>query len=159
MNKQFVWEKGGAFANYFTEVSGRLGHAARGHVTAVCRCGLRSDSILTTTELPAMFKLMEEQIKAKKEPLITDITIVVIEPKQLPNQPHATFTNKDLVNISIVSPVPGRRISGRDDCTVDRQLELKSHFLNYYWAARGPRPESPAAIRIKEDLKSLITWA
>jgi hypothetical protein len=158
VNKQFVWETGGAFEKYFTEVSGKLGHAARGHVTAVCRCGLRFDSILTTTELPAMLKLMEDQIKAKKEPTITDITIVVIEPKLSPAQPHATFTNNDLTNVSIVRPLPGKRISGRDDCSVDRQLAVNSPFLKYYWAARGPRPESAAAQRIKEDLKSIITW-
>lgn len=27
VNKQFVWEKGGVFAKYFTDVSGKLGHA------------------------------------------------------------------------------------------------------------------------------------
>lgn len=158
VNKQFVWETGGAFAKYFTEVSGKLGHAARGHVTAVCRCGLRYDSILTTTELPAMLKLMADQIKAKKEPSITDITIVVIEPKLHPDQPHATYTNKDLAKVSIVRPLPGRRIGGRDDCTVDGQVAVTSPFLQYYWAARGARPESAAAMRIKEDLQSLVTW-
>ena len=158
VNKQFVWEPGGVFAKYFTEVSGKLGHAARGHVTAVCRCGLRYDSILTTTELPAMLKLMEDAIKAKKEPAITDITIVVIEPKLIPNQPHATFTYNDLTKVSVVRPLPGKRIGGRDDCTVDGQIAVVSPFLKYYWAARGPRPESPAAKRIKEDLKSLVTW-
>ena len=158
VNKQFVWETGGVFERYFTKVSGMLGHAARGHVTAVCRCGLRFDSILTTTELPAMLKLMADQIKAKKEPSITDITIVVIEPKLLPNQPHATFTNKDLTNVSIVRPLPGRRIGGRDDCSVDGQFAVTSQFLQYYWASRGARPESMAAKRIKEDLKSLVTW-
>lgn len=158
VNKQFIWEPGGVFANYFTKVSGKLGHAARGHVTAVCRCGLRNDSILTTTELPAMLKLMAEQIKAKKEPSITDITIVVIEPKLLPDQPHATFTNNDLAKVCIVRPYPGTRIGGRGDCVVDGQFAVTDKFLQYYWAARGTRPESAAAKRIKEDLKSLVTW-
>ncbi|QRP62465.1 hypothetical protein I6J77_09890 [Rhodanobacter sp. FDAARGOS 1247] len=158
VNKQFVWEPGGAFANYFTSVSGKLGHAARGHVTAVCRCGLRNDSILTTTELPAMVKLMTDQIKAKKEPVITDFTIVVIEPILLPDQPYAIYTNNDLAKVSIVSPKPGKRISGRDDCNVDGQLSISNPFLQYYWAARGRRPETAAVTKIKEDLKSLITW-
>ena len=110
-----------------------------------------------------MVKLMTDQIKAKKEPTITDFTIVVIEPvlqlpTPLPKDDYAIYTNNDLAKVSIVSPKPGKRISGRDDCNVDGQLAISNHFLQYYWAARGRRPESAAATRIKEDLKSLTTW-
>jgi hypothetical protein len=157
VNKQFVWDPNSAFGKYFTAVSGKLGHAARGHVTAVCRCGLRNDSILTTTELPAMFKLMTDQIKVNKEPPITDFTMVVIEPKLLPNDGYAVYTNNDLLNVSIISPKPGKRISSRDDCNVDKQLVVPN-FLQHYWGRRGRRPESAAATKIKKDLTSLTRW-
>ena len=73
-------------------------------------------------------------------------------------QRDGRMANNDLAKVSIVSPKPGKRISGRDDCNVDGQLSISNPFLQYYWAARGRRPETAAVTRIKEDLKSLITW-
>jgi hypothetical protein len=156
VNKQFEWEQGGVFQKYFTEVSDRLGHAAQGHVTSVVRCGLRHDSIFTVTELPRMLKSMEDQIKAKQAPTVTDLTIVVIEPKHLENRSVAAFTNNEITMIPIVRPV-GWRINGRNDCTVDGHVTVSAR-VREYWTLRGPQPESAAATKIKEDFAKLIKW-
>jgi hypothetical protein len=157
VNKQFEWEQGGVFQKFFTEVSDRLGHAARGHVTSVVRCGLRYDSIFTVTELPRMLKSMEDQIKKKQVPTVTDITIVVIEPKTLEERPVATFTNNDITMIPIVRPLPGKRINSRGDCTTDGRVALGA-IVREYWARRGRKPESAAAAKIKADFAKLIKW-
>lgn len=160
VNKKFEWVPG-AFVNYFTETSDRLGKAARGHVTSVVRCGLRFDSIFTVTELPRMLREMEDQLKARKEPTVTDLTIVVIEPKALPNRSVGTFTNNEITAIPIVRPLPGRRINGRDDCTVDGHVDV-SIRVREYWAEKerknGKVRESSAAGRIRSDYDKLIKW-
>jgi hypothetical protein len=155
VNKKFEWEDG-PFKTYFTEVSDRLGHAARGHVTSVVRCGLRHDSIFTVTELPRMLESMEAQIKGRQTPTITDITIVVIEPKHLENRSVAAFTNNEISMIPIVRPV-GWRINGRNDCTIDRRVALSAR-VREYWTGRGHKPESAAATRIINDFAKLIKW-
>lgn len=155
VNKKFEWEDG-PFKKYFTEVSDRLGHAARGHVTSVVRCGLRHDSIFTMTELPRMLESMETQIKDNQNPVITDITIVVIEPKHLENRTVAAFTNNEISMIPIVRPV-GQRINGRNDCTIDSRVALSDRVRNY-WTLRGHKQESAAAARIIKDFAQLIQW-
>jgi hypothetical protein len=156
VNKQFEWEQGGVFQKYFTEVSDRLGHAAKGHVTSVVRCGLRHDSIFTVTELPRMLKSMEDQIKTKQTPTVTDLTIVVIEPKHLAERSVAAFTNNEITMIPIVRPV-GWRINGRNDCTIDGRIPLSAR-VREFWSLRGPKPESPAATKIKKEFATLIKW-
>jgi len=156
VNKQFEWEQGGVFQKYFTQVSDRLGHAARGHVTSVVRCGLRHDSIFTVTELPRMLKTMEDQLKAKQTPIVTDLTIVVIEPKHLENRSVAAFTNNEITTIPIVRPV-GWRINGRNDCTIDGRIALSAR-VREYWSVRGQKDESAAATKIKKDFAKLIKW-
>src|SRR5262249_28274958 len=153
VNKKFEWEPG-PFQKFFTEVSDRLGHAARGHVTSVVRCGLRHDSIFTVTELPRMLRSMEDQLKARQAPLVTDLTIVVIEPKHLEDRPVAAFTNNEITMIPIVRPI-GFRINGRQDCTVDGHVALSAR-VREFWSMRGQKRESPAATRIKEDFAKLI---
>lgn len=155
VNKKFEWEDG-PFKNYFTEVSDRLGHAARGHVTSVVRCGLRHDSIFTVTELPRMLKSMEDLIKTKRPPIVTDLTIVVIEPKHLEDRSVAAFTNNEITMIPIVRPV-GWRINCRNDCTIDGRVALSAR-VREYWTLRGQRPESAAATKIKKDFAKLIKW-
>jgi hypothetical protein len=155
VNKKFEWEDG-PFKNYFTEVSDRLGHAAQGHVTSVVRCGLRHDSIFTVTELPRMLKSMEDLIKTKRPPIVTDLTIVVIEPKHLEDRSVAAFTNNEITMIPIVRPV-GWRINCRNDCTIDGQVALSAR-VREYWTLRGQRPESAAATKIKKDFAKLIKW-
>lgn len=156
VNKQFVWEEGGVFQKYFTDVSERLGGAARGHVTAVVRCGLRFDSILTTTELPRMLKGMDEQLVKGLAPDITDITIVVIQPKWSQAQPIASFTNHGITQIRIVTPI-NKYINGRDDCTQGDSLQPPIRVKDY-WTKRGEKPESAAATRIKKDFETLTKW-
>lgn len=156
VNKQFVW--GGKFEKYFIEVSGRLGLQAKGHVTAVVRCGLRHDSIFTTKELPNILEQMKQQIEKNMTPNVTDLTIVVIEPWDLNDQPIKTFTNKDITFIPIVCPAPGKRfIDGRNSCTKDRLFNI-SETVWKYWSERGPKPESWAAINIVRDFKDLTKW-
>jgi hypothetical protein len=155
VNKKFEWEDG-PFKNYFTKVSDRLGHAARGHVTSVVRCGLRHDSIFTVTELPRMLKSMEDLIKTKRLPIVTDLTIVVIEPKHLEDRSVAAFTNNEITMIPIVRPV-GWRINCRNDCTIDGRVALSAR-VREYWTLRGQRPESAAAAKIKKDFAKLIKW-
>lgn len=156
VNKMFEWEPGGVFQKFFTEVSDRLGHAARGHVTSVVRCGLRYDSIFTVTELPRMLKSMEDQIKTKRPPIVTDLTIVVIEPKHLEDRSVAAFTNNEITMIPIVRPVQWR-INSRKDCTVDGRVNVGARVRDY-WTQRGQRPESAAATKIKKDFAKLIKW-
>lgn len=155
VNKKFEWEDG-PFKTYFTEVSDRLGQAARGHVTSVVRCGLRHDSIFTVTELPRMLESMEAQIKKRQTPEVTDITIVVIEPKHLENRSVSTFTNNEISMIPIVRPV-GFRINGRNDCTIDSHVALSAR-VREYWTLRGHKQASAAAARITNDFAQLIKW-
>ena len=156
VNKQFEWEKGGTFEKYFTEVSDNLGSNAKGHVTSVVRCGLRDDSIFTTTELPRMLNSMEDQIKRKQVPTITDLTIVVIEPKHLENKQVAVFTNNEISMIPIVHP-NGRYINSREDCTINNNVAL-SIRIREYWTLRGKKPPSVAATKIRADCEKLIKW-
>ncbi len=155
VNKQFHWEAG-PFQMYFTEVSDRLGHAAQGHVTSVVRCGLRHDSIFTLTELPRMLNSMEEKIKRKQLPIVTDLTIVVIEPKHLMDRSVVAFTNNEITMIPIVRPIASR-INGRSDCTIDGHVSV-SALVREYWSLRGQKDESTAATKIKRDFAKLIKW-
>ncbi len=145
------------FAKFTDDVSGRLGHAARGHVTAVVRCGLRHDSIFTVTELPRMLNLMEEQIKAKQPPNITDLTIVVIEPKHLESRAVATFTNNEITQIPIIRPLPGKWVS-RPDCTIDCNLNISARVRDY-WTRRGPQPQPAAATKIKQNFEEIMRFS
>jgi hypothetical protein len=155
VNKQFVWEDG-AFKNYFTTVSDRLGHEAKGHVTSVVRCGLRFDSIFTVTELPRMLTMMQDNIKRRQAPVVTDLTIVVIQPKMEGNRGVAAFTNLDIQDIPIVRP-KAWRINGPDDCTVDGKVQL-NFAVRDYWTARGKKSHSAAALKIMKDYTTLIKW-
>ncbi len=158
VNKKFVWDEEGVFQKYFTEVSAHLGKKAKGHVTAVVRCGLREDSILTKTELPKMLKGIEESLKGKADPDITDITIVVIEPKELPDWKIRSFTNNEIRMIPIVLPVgKNHHINGRGDCSIDKHLDLSIRVVEY-WTKRGQKSDSPAAAKIKADFASLTKW-
>lgn len=156
VNKQFEWDPG-TFPQYFVDVSDRLGHAARGHVTSVVRCGLRFDSVFTQTELPRMLKSMSDQIQKDQTPSITDITIVVIEPKTQTEQRVKSFTNNEITQIPIVRPLPGRRINSPDDCTVDTYLDINTS-VKAYWTLRGIQFPSLAATEIMGDFSQLITW-
>jgi hypothetical protein len=155
VNKQFEWEDG-AFKNYFTDVSDQLGHHARGHVTSVVRCGLRHDSIFTVTELPRMMKSMEEQIKKRDAPVVTDLTIVVIQPKMEGKKSVDAFTNLDIQRIPIVKPIQWR-INGPDDCTVEGTVKI-SFPVRDYWAGKGNKPHSAAALKIMKEYQTLIKW-
>jgi hypothetical protein len=155
VNKQFVWEDG-PFKDYFTQVSDRLGHEAKGHVTSVVRCGLRHDSIFTITELPRMMKSMEEQIKRKQIPLVTDLTIVVIQPKMQGLKGVDAFTNLDIQWIPIVKPKQWR-INSPDDCTVEGNVQINFHVRDY-WSGRGKKAHSAAALKIMRDYQTLIKW-
>lgn len=158
VNKQFYWEEGGRFQQYFKDVSDRLGHEAKGHVTSVVRCGLRYDSIFTVTELPRMLGSMEDQIRQRLQPTITDLTIVVIEPKTMPERSVATYTNNEITMIPIVKPVPaGGRINRREDCEIEGHVGLSARVRNY-WTGRGSVGESAAAKRIRTDFGRLIKW-
>ena len=155
VNKQFEWEDG-PFKQYFTDVSDRLGHEARGHVTSVVRCGLRHDSIFTVTELPRMMKSMEEQIRRKQPTVVTDLTIVVIQPKMEGLKSVDAFTNLDIQQIPIVKPKHWR-INGPDDCTVEGTVQI-SFPVRDFWAARGNKPHSAAALKIMKEYSTLIKW-
>ncbi|HEY4370399.1 MAG TPA: hypothetical protein VGN52_00535 [Burkholderiales bacterium] len=156
VNKQFVWENGGVFQRYFTEVSAELGHAAKGHVTAVVRCGLRNDSIFTTTELPRMLKNMEDKIVRKQAPDVTDLTIVVIQPKQATHREIMTYTNLEITQIPIVRNIAWP-CTGPKDCVEEGRLNLSIRMRNY-WGGR-PQPKLPeAANRVMRDFQDLIKW-
>ena len=155
VNKQFKWQTGGVFAKYFTEVSDKLGHSARGHVTAVVRCGLRFDSILTHTELPRMLKGIEADLAKKQSPGITDLTIVVIEPKHLPNRPVMAFTNAEITMIPIVRQI-GQWINRREDCTIDQNFSVGIRVREYFSGRKTGL--SPAAKRIMADYEKLVRW-
>jgi hypothetical protein len=157
VNKKFVWEEGGTFQKYFVEVSGMLGHAARGHVTAVVRCGLRHDSIFTVTELPNMLGIISKQLMKKQALQITDLSIVVIQPKHLPSRKVACFTNNEITMIPIVRPVAWR-INGPDDCTIDGHVGLPAAVRELWSRDKPPKKESPGARKIMKDFENLIKW-
>jgi len=96
INKRFEW--GPKVEHFFNEASAQLGLAAVGHTTAICRFGLRNDSILTKTELPRMINHMQEQIAQNQTPKLTDITLVVINPigSQAVFEVH---TNTEILNV------------------------------------------------------------
>lgn len=156
VNKQFVWEKGGVFQRYFNDVSGALGHAAKGHVTAVVRCGLRNDSIFTVTELPAMLKKMEAAIARKQAPEVTDITIVVIQPKQATHREIAAYTNLEITQVPIVRNIAWP-CTGPKDCVIEGHLNL-SIRMREYWSGRTQIKLPPAANRVMKDFQDLIKW-
>ena len=157
VNKQFVWEEG-PFKDYFTTVSDRLGHEAKGHVTSVVRCGLRNDSIFTTTELPRIMDSMRDRIKSRQEPVVTDMSIVVIQPNMVGFKSIDAFTNMDIQRIPIVKPKYGR-INGPSDCTVEGTVQLNFHVRDY-WSKppHDKKGHSAAALRIMQDYQTLIKW-
>jgi hypothetical protein len=174
INKKFAWSDDPSQgirgnAAFFADVSARLGHGASGHVTAVAMCGLRNDSILTYAELPAMLGQMNDQLALGKEPKMTDITIVVLMPKEHSNVDFKEFTNKEIFNLAIVKKNQGVRfITKRDDC--EKLAEIGNFFppnadgnfiipndmnhLREYWENRMPGP-SNAAVRIMSDIARL----
>lgn len=155
VNHQFEWQ--GPFKDYFTDVSAELGEVARGHVTAVVRCGLRDTSIFTHTELIRMLGNMDAALRGKREPKVTDISIVVIEPKHLPGEQIAVYTNNDIQKVPIIhnDRFP---VKGPNDVSIVGYRPPLSRWLQYYWEARGKQPESPATARIRKDIQRLITW-
>ncbi len=104
-----------------------------------------------------MFKSMEDQIKRKQTPIITDLTIVVIEPKHLENRQVVSYTNNEITMIPIVRPLPGRRINGRADCSIDNRLGVGA-LVRDFWTSRKQPMESAAATRIKKDFEKLVRW-
>eukprot|EP01037_Dinobryon_pediforme_P010968 gene10968-11049_t len=173
INKKFEWadnEEKGVRGNaaYFGAVSGALGHHATGHVTAVAMCGLRNDSILTHTELPNMLGQMNDQLASGEQPGMTDITIVVIRPKDYSNIEYKEFTNLEILQIPIVKKNGDVRfITKRDDCekiaevgnfVSDQNLAAKrpndmTHLLKY-WENKWPGP-SIAGVKIMHDIARL----
>lgn len=152
VNKKFKWE--GITPKYFTEVSGMLGHSAKGHITAVATSGLRNDSILTTTELPAMLALMENALKIKQAPPITDMSFVVIEPKNSA-EPARIYTNNEISRIAIIRKSAGAPyISGRSSCDMTGAFITVPWRVRDYWAKKLPTA-SAAANNILANLNKL----
>jgi hypothetical protein len=162
VNKRFEWTEGGAFQHYFETVSGHLGLAASGHVTAVVRCGLRNTSIFTTTELPNMLERMQGQLGQSPTPTVTDISIVVIEPYGIEHEPVHVFVNREMFDISqIRSNRADGRINGRDSCApLDMALEIFDRYplARDYLRARPTDTPSHAATRMQQDVASLTQW-
>ncbi|MEW4488914.1 hypothetical protein AB1L42_12580 [Thalassoglobus sp. JC818] len=154
LNGRFEWEPN--FANYITRASAELGKAARGHVTSVVRCGLRDTSVFTTTELPAMLARMKNQLRARQDPEVTDISIVVIEPKTFEERPVKVFTNDEITMIPIISRAQGSQfINGRSDCVVKGRLDLDVRVREHF-AGRPDTKPSTAAIKIMKDFKNML---
>jgi hypothetical protein len=158
VNKQFVWEEG-AFKQFFEQASDKLGQVAKGHVTSVVRCGLRFDSIFTTTELPRMFGSMEAELARGKDPAITDMSFVVIQPKTETGMSVKVYVNNEISKVAIVRPKPGMRINGPEFCNVDGYVRIPDG-LAAYWArpSKSKVTESKAATRVKSDFDRLIKW-
>jgi len=119
------------------------------------RCGLRFDSILTTTELPRMMKSIEAELAKRQQPTITDLTIVVIEPKHLPQRPVVAFTNDEITMIPVVKPVD-RFINRREDCRVEQNFNVGIRVREYFAGRKAPLSE--AAKRIMGDYERLTRW-
>ena len=159
VNKQFVWEDG-PYKDFFEKSSEMLGGLAKGHVTSVARCGLRFDSIFTTTELPRMFKSMEEELaRGAAEPTVTDMSFVIIEPKTEVGVAVKVYINNAIAAVPVVRPKPNMRINGPQCCDVDGFVKIPPN-LAAYWARPSKRKvtESPAATRIKADFGRLVKW-
>ncbi|QDV45743.1 hypothetical protein Enr13x_56220 [Stieleria neptunia] len=159
VNKQFVWEEG-AFERYFREASDQLGASARGHITAVVRHGMRDDSIFTTTELPRMFRKMKANLNAGQTPEVTNITIVVIEPKTTHETVRA-YTNNQIWRVPIIKKKRHFRfIGGRDSCAVKGFLP-NQRMLEQFWKEQTktqPAKHSTAALHIMKDVTTLTQW-
>lgn len=103
-----------------------------------------------------MLSMMDDQLKANQAPTVTNITIVVIEPKHLEERPIAAFTNNAITMIPIVRPVD-RRINSRADCTASGHVDAPLR-VREYWSKQVNVAESAAATRIKADFQRLVRW-
>jgi hypothetical protein len=159
VNKKFVWEDG-PYKDFFGKTSEMLGSLAKGHVTSVARCGLRFDSIFTTTELPEMFRKIEAELASgMADPTVTDMSFVIIQPKTEVGVGVKVYINNAIATVPIVRPKPNMRINGPEYCDVDGYVQIPPN-LAAYWARPSKRKvtESPAATRIKSDFARLIKW-
>jgi hypothetical protein len=153
INKRFEW--GGAVERYFEHASAQLGLAATGHITAVCRFGLRNDSILTKTELPRMLNQMQTQLAQNRTPALTDITLVVFDPIGH-RAPFKTFTNLEILDIMTWGRVKGANgwyinPNKPEDCKDTKVLGAFWKDGGYAKDAEG-RPWLPANVQTKLQL-------
>ena len=56
------------------------------------------------SSLKGVFEILEEQIKKKETPTVTDLSIVVIEPKEFENRSVVAYANNEITMIPIVRP-------------------------------------------------------
>lgn len=155
----FDWHVDGAQVQatqmFFGAVSAAYGHRASGHVTSVQMWGLRNDSIFTRTELPTILRRMSDQIARNQQPDVTDISIVVLDPKT-DSGDYKIFTNNEIADVAIVQKtVPdheSRWIRGRQDCGIaDFAGRLVPVRVRGYWLERGRVQPSAAAQAIVRD--------
>jgi hypothetical protein len=125
-NDRFVYRWGNEFANLTAAVSTKLGAAAAGHVTAVVMCGLRNNSVLTEHEFPKIIEQMTAELKVRgKTPRVTDISLVVLEPKHNLSVSVDVLTNARIKQVKIIKAIRGG-INSPQDCEVVGDSE--SHF-------------------------------
>jgi hypothetical protein len=142
---------------YFGAASERYGKGATGHVTSVQMWGLRADSIFATKELPTLLQGMATQLAQRKQPAVTDISIVVLDPKTQ-NEEYRIFTNLDIGQIAYITKTvadsESRWIRGKQDCGVTGYVSSKIPALvRTYWLDRGRQQPSAAAKRIAQDYR------
>lgn len=103
-----------------------------------------------------MLNSMEKEITTKNAPTVTDLTIVVIEPKHLEHRNVVSFTNNQITQIPIVRPTLSR-INCRDDCTIDSHVSISAR-IREYWQIRGQQAQSLASSKIMNDFNRLVRW-
>ena len=158
VNKRFVW--GDEFESFVTKASAKLALAASGHVPAVCRFGLRNDSILTHTELPRMINLMHQQLSQGQAPSITDISIIVINPIGS-NETFSVFTNSDIVNLMTWGRIKGENgwfinPSNSSECQFVQplgQFWVEKAYAKYENGKPWVKPGTQTSIMLPPDVK------
>jgi hypothetical protein len=173
VDNQFLWDNSATGKNlqkYFAGVSENLGKRAKGHMTAAVLWGFRNTSILTYAELPRILYNMVEALERGEAPAVTDVSIVVIDDIKAPGT-VSIVNNSAVLDLPIWKPKDGQRGYSREECeltgvklrdfsnTVGDWVGMptvpKSEALIKYLQSR-PNIPSPAALRIKQDAKSLV---
>ncbi|CAN5702189.1 hypothetical protein BH09PSE5_BH09PSE5_41880 [soil metagenome] len=158
VDNHFEHIRGDAYSRFTTESSTLLANAAKGHVTAITQFGLRPNSTFHDAELPNMLQGMKNSILKGQDPRITNITLVVIEPKDLPDEAVKVYTNNQLATIPLVKAENNKAIKARDLCKIVGRFNLDAD-IRAYWARQGSVKPSFASEKVLQSFRSLVKAA
>ncbi|UWQ97919.1 hypothetical protein K3729_10560 [Rhodobacteraceae bacterium S2214] len=156
------WNTGGG-KTYFDAASAALGRGATGHVTSVQMYGLQSspDKIFTNVELPALLKSMDDDLANNKQPKITNLSIIVINPIGYP-ETCRTFTNLQICSINLIKNIGGKaQIYNASQGAAAGKVGLHGPTripdrVRHYWLQKYPVPVSATAQTIAQNIASIL---